>query len=485
VANEYRIHHLSTEVLDDPTSEARVTSLSVETTTDDPGTTRVSSLSVELPTNDPGVGRVSNLSVEVLDNAASQVRMTAFYVEVLRTITIQDDTPQQLALTTDPAELNPYRPDIPVEIEDQSRVLYYFMREQAETLRKQHNLIQMGDTTYPWDVLTEFDLSPRWTLGAVGRFYHASYGLIQARYVKFDHITDTIWFGSPAGSLLVAESVDWVVTNDFTKSGADLVQGIIGGYRLPLDGEYGWLIINGVNPQELQILDTYAHGDSIIWSATGVVSTEGAGTSLGYVWGQPQEKLLPGLMYVNLGGFSVAAIQAALADDFLLVNQQLNSLGDRVDDLEALDSADIEELQDAVAALQGGLLTEERARRAADSTLNARINTILSTDFIRRVEYTNRQNVINLELANLDGRITSLTTTYNAQVLSFNTQISVINGRLYGVETGLTSALTLISTLNDTVSNSLPVWAPVVVGSPPILVYDANDELIFVKKDPL
>jgi hypothetical protein len=150
------------------------------------------------------------------------------------------------------SESNPFRPDLPQDIRNISESLFSFMREQVGNLRRQHNATQGGDSTFSWELLTEPEDAPQFTLGSLGRFFHHTYGLILARYVQFadmDHAGE--WSGVPLGYHHSQAPFMWRVTNDLTKSRNDLAMGVMGPYVIPQDGQFGWMIVNGVNIQAL------------------------------------------------------------------------------------------------------------------------------------------------------------------------------------------------------------------------------------------
>lgn len=150
-------------------------------------------------------------------------------------------------------ESNPFRPDMPEEARDNPSEAFDFLREQAENLRRTHNLNQAGDTTFSWEILTQLEDRPRFTLGSIGRFFHPLYGMIFARYVLFDQIDPALWTGAPYGSNKGLEQFDWSVTNQLERSFNDFVIGIGASYVIPVDGQYGWVIVNGINIQELLV----------------------------------------------------------------------------------------------------------------------------------------------------------------------------------------------------------------------------------------
>lgn len=161
-------------------------------------------------------------------------------------------------------ESNPFRPDVPDDFRAISPSLSEFMREQAEILREQHNLTQAGDSTFSWEILTTVDLSPRYNLGVVGRFYHPTYGIIHARYCRFASMLESAWLGGPLG--LLKNRPGFTVTNDFSKSHPDFVIGVGGFYVAPPPESLGWVIIFGANIQSIPLAGEAAKFSLLSWT---------------------------------------------------------------------------------------------------------------------------------------------------------------------------------------------------------------------------
>ena len=85
-------------------------------------------------------------------------------------------------------EGNPFRPTLPDTPTGLSEEGSRFFREQTESLRLSHTMGQAGDTTFSWELLTETSTTRLYNPGAVGRFYHHTYGILLARYVQFTDI---------------------------------------------------------------------------------------------------------------------------------------------------------------------------------------------------------------------------------------------------------------------------------------------------------
>lgn len=167
-------------------------------------------------------------------------------------------------------ELNPYRPIVPDEIREVSPALHDYLQEQASTLRIQHNKIQAGDTTFPWEVLTDWSDRQEYTLGSLGGFYHNDYGMILARYVRFTYMNQDIDEGSPIGMDIITD-MPWHVTNVLQRSKQELAIGIGACFEKPPSGAFGWVIVSGVNIQSLYADAPVNNEEQVGWIASGLV----------------------------------------------------------------------------------------------------------------------------------------------------------------------------------------------------------------------
>lgn len=153
------------------------------------------------------------------------------------------------ATTIDP---NPYRPDIPPEVADDSPNLYDYLREQSETLRDQHNLIQAGDTTFPWELTAQSTESKLYTLGAETRFFHETYGLIRAKFVEYD---SEHWLDEPFLGVGHHKKRDrsYVVSNMAEYTESELLVGLNLPYTANLAGSWGWAQTHGRGLQSILV----------------------------------------------------------------------------------------------------------------------------------------------------------------------------------------------------------------------------------------
>lgn len=184
-------------------------------------------------------------------------------------------------------ESNPYSPALPDNIGEMSTGLFEYLRTQTETLRAQHNLIQAGDSTFAWQLLNDFSFTAFYHPGVIGRFIHPDYGLIRARYCQFQSPVSGIWSGSPVGFVAGADGLKWKVTADFTLSNLNLLVGQQAGYSIPTSGQFGWVLIDGINTQSLVYygVSAPAIGTRLVWTDTGKVQDESLTISTGDVLG--------------------------------------------------------------------------------------------------------------------------------------------------------------------------------------------------------
>lgn len=245
-------------------------------------------------------------------------------------------------------ELNPFRPGVPEEIRAISPGLFEFLRQLVLDIRDQHNKTQAGDTSFNWQVMLALDDEPRYTLGSTGRFYHETYGLIQARYVQFDSMLPDLWSGAPVGAL-AANGFDWGVGNNYESLPNKSPLGVPGAFTVPKNGQYGWIIVAGINTQELHFVGESppAVQDVLFWLGNDSV---GASSLLGVSLGSIQTldgveqvdsthwKLPPASVLITTG--SAGADLSGLEDRIGALGSRLNiydaiALGDQIKRVEA------------------------------------------------------------------------------------------------------------------------------------------------------
>ena len=344
--------------------------------------------------------RVSNLTVSVLANEyLDPVRVSNASLSFLGSVIwVLDPSPTGLDVDSKlegfdlenyesnvkPAapnrELNPYRPDTPDELRELGQVADDYLKEQAELIRQQHMLLQAGDSTFGWEVLTKTNKNQEYTLGALGRFFHDKFGIILARYVQFVEMVPTPWTGAPVGRLKEAVEIDWRVTNDFSKSGKMLVMGLGGPYETPHDGTFGWIIVGGANIQSIPT-DNVAvpKADApLIWSGTASSLAHGSGKVFGRVWGNPNSiELLPGYVFVTLEGESPQMIKDWITDLASGLEAEIQLLAQMLDDLkDQIPTQQLLEMQRQLATLSSRISQEELNRMGGDRDLQEQIAAI-------------------------------------------------------------------------------------------------------------
>lgn len=184
-------------------------------------------------------------------------------------------------------ELNPFNPAVPDSVRQLAPELYDFLRDMAETIREQHGKNLGGDTTLNWQSLLLLDESPRYTLGAEGRFYHPEYGILRARYVQFSKFDSELPLGGPVGLLRLPAGFKWTVTNVKSLTLDGKIRGIPAAYTVPADETYGWVLTQAVSLQSLDVGTAQPkQGDKLTWDDSGAITLNGEGDQLiGYITG--------------------------------------------------------------------------------------------------------------------------------------------------------------------------------------------------------
>lgn len=243
-------------------------------------------------------------------------------------------------------EVNPYNSN--VENVDQQRIL-----------REQHNLIQAGDTTFHWGVLTKVYAAADYNLGSLGRFYHDDFGVIQARFCRFVDFVATESLAVPVGWNAARPDL-WTVTNQLEKSSVDLAVGVVLNYSEDLTSGtwYGWVIVDGLVPAEMEPMiesEPSLFGDEFGWAATGKIGRSIEGNSLGQrfiVASDPA--MVPGAFRVNMEVMSLARLRGLIATTMTPQTEALDQLAVRVSKLETASTAaavTVRELSESHTAL--------------------------------------------------------------------------------------------------------------------------------------
>lgn len=152
-----------------------------------------------------------------------------------------------------------------------------YLAQQMENLYYQlynlQNTNQAGDSTTDWSQTTLVSDKAAYQLGAEGRFLHPTYGVIQARYVQFTKMNPDVWPGAPIGFCDGPGGFQWKATNNWLNSHATGLLGILGSFTVPTEGQYGWVITDGINTQSLEYRGAVppSPGDLLIWNGSGTV----------------------------------------------------------------------------------------------------------------------------------------------------------------------------------------------------------------------
>lgn len=362
---------------------------------------------------------------------------------------IESDSEVYIPLISAPAvfiipdrERNPYPTHLPYDIDE----LGSFLNEQQRTLREQHNKTQAGDTTFDYGLLLKGTPNQLFTLGSMGRFYHEDLGLTIARYVKFKSCVETPKQGAPVGYLATSDTVDWVVTNDLTKSSADRVVGVMCVAVIPDNDTYGWVVTEGPVPVPIQQTQGIipAPETPYAWLGTGIIGIDVSGKILGRRWGRATEAAInAGELFVRLEGMSpqwfsefIAEEVAALTDQLADHESRLDAAEPKITNLEAGSIA----LNLEVDALSQRLGREESARvRDIESVRNLLTDStnwsaaILASSNLVRAEYqaaddelrtlinavkftadSNSAAISGWDLTGFDSRVTGLETQFGS-----------------------------------------------------------------------
>ena len=270
-------------------------------------------------------------------------------------------------------EWNPFRPDIPSQIVDLGHGLYDYLREQAELLREQHNQNQAGDSTFPWQLMTETGARRIHTPGALGRFVHEHHGLIYARYVQFSRN----W--NPVSHAWVAHDKtdrDWVATNQASKTHALRVIGIAASDGVDLANQYGWAVTHGRLPYAVEVLTASAPApfQPLTWIPESASLTVGVGPQVGFVLPEttitliePGRWLIPASsFFVDIQGVTPEYIKQFVLDGLASVEPRIQQIESSVSGLSGQSQA-TGQLQSQLDSIKDQLTSETRLRVLGDS----------------------------------------------------------------------------------------------------------------------
>lgn len=377
-------------------------------------------------------------------------------------------------------EHNPYRPRIPEQLIAQGEDFYDFFEENQQILREQHNVTQAGDTTFPFQLTGRSHTDQLYKLGAIGRFYHEDFGVLLARYCQFDLMAEVETIHCPVGLFRNKKSLEWVVTNRFDLSDPNLVVGISAPYELPVDGTYGWVIVDGPNLQQVKNTSTTAKiGESLVWSATGAINNSAEGKILGRRVNKLSEKvssasIMAGQMLIRVESLSEASIQAVISGSIAALQESIAALQTQLGELPA--AAELASLNAALTSLTAKVNLEISQRKAADAAIQEQF-----------------ANLDAITQAELDAALVNVASNLANAAASLQTQINTIRAIAIDALNKANQALDIDLTALQNQINSIQTWIsleierpkgkfPVVDGSvPPNLVYLDDGSLVYTE----
>lgn len=449
--------------------DARVTKHGLQVALGQDGPVRVASHGIEIMLGQDGAVRVTNHGLLLMVSADRTISPSFLGSES----EVYDYSALLEIDALGVPEPNPYRPDVPQDLHDLDPVFYDFYREVQETLRNQHNLIQAGDTTFHWSLMTKITLDKLYTLGSLGRFYHEDYGIIIGRYVQFKSISSGPWLGQPVGRLLQTQKAEWVVTNNLLISREDWVQGFTASLETITEGSYGWIIVSGANLYGIKLDQPTitAKNDSIVWSGFQKSKTGIAG----YTWARVLvpgnvASLAPGSAFIHLEGYNdlhyIESVTDAFDDDFSDIQTHLGQIDDRLDALEAT-TLSLGNTLFRLDRLEANLNREVGDRRRADDELRVLI-------------------AANVSQAQLNVAVTNLTNAFMSADNGLQIQINAIRATANSAYDLVTILQGQVDLLTATVQSLLAaddgIWMPLVTGTvPPVLVYLDDGSLVRIE----
>lgn len=351
----------------------------------------------------------------------------------------------QLPFTIPDRERNPYptHPDRDTET---------FIAEQQRVIRDQHNRTQAGDSTFDYGLLLKGTPDRLYTLGSLGRFYHDDYGIILARYVQFQGCVQTIAQGAPVGYLSTSRTIDWIVTNDITKSSAEQAMGVMCLAEIPEDGTYGWVVTEGAVPvimgQDSGLIP--APETPYAWSQTGHVDIGIVGKIIGRRWGKAiSPTLTAGTIYVRLEGFSPASLAEIIHAEMVEFETQVAEHETRLDahdtSITNINNTNSVQTQD-ITNLTQRIANEEEARRRADTAIHSLIGstnwsaTIIAGDNAVRAEFATADDALRVLVSNAQYRADqAYTMASGVDGAAITANFAAINTQLAGLGTRITN----------------------------------------------
>lgn len=360
-------------------------------------------------------------------------------------------------------ERNPYAAHLPQTPEESVE----HQAEQQKILREQHNKTQAGDTTFDYGLLLKEYTTKEFTLGSLGKFYHPDHGMILARFCQFGNFIDSLSQGMPVGRLKTPKNtaVDWIVTNDLDKSGADLVMGLAFLAATPKNKTFGWVVVNGVNPTAVSNLaaEKPQQNQAFGWAESNRLVADAEGPVVARTWGWTQAGTLPpGTLYIEVERWSVASLRKFFAAETQDMVARLDKLEVRMGANEEESKKNATSIKDAnaaiatlrknlereielrsrqIAALQGSLGNESNAEalQALRNELEKRIGDgdQAGLKLIRALE----QEVVNLkqQLAGLDPA------QVGEQLDNLSNAVGFLSSQFANLYVPTTTGLTLVS----------------------------------------
>lgn len=207
--------------------------------------------------------------------------------------------------------------------QDVSPELYGFLKDTLAQVRDAHVKNQLGDSTFNWQVMLALDEIPSHTLGSSGSFYHDTYGIFRGTYVQFESIDSGGMVGGPIGF----GKDQWGATNEFGRCRDGICRGLICAESLPLEGQYGWILTQGINFSQLTVDAAIKSKDSLGWTVDGLVEDQNAGT-IGQVLVITAGIIPPGgfTLSLSLGAPNLASRTVALESRIADLEAQIQSL---------------------------------------------------------------------------------------------------------------------------------------------------------------
>lgn len=437
-----------------------------------PGGLRVTRSSLSYAVGMPGPLRVTNVRI-----LRAQSIHRVFYLPFLDADNeIFGITGYSVELVAGPIpEFNPYKPQVPESlIEIAGRDFFDYIEENQKTLRLQHNITQAGDTTFPYQMIINTHTEQQFRLGSVGKFYHEDYGIVHARYVQFDKMNPDLAACAPVGLIKNTASLDWIVTNRLEISDPALVVGVVAAYIMPVDDQFGWVTIDGVNLQALTAEGSNTTiGKPYVWSSPGKVGPSGNGVVVCRRLQQGGDiALLKGRAYIRLeGSFVDTAGIAQLIADVAQLQEDVQTLEDAANITDTLTL-----INKQIRSLTNQLVAETNSRRAGDTAINNRIDGL---NFVSAAQLTSAINALASDIA---GQLLTLNAKIDATNLIALDALNKANQALADSTEEIWTQIHLILTWISEEKLRVKGKFPVVDGSiPPNLVYLDDGSLVYVE----